>query len=116
MCARKNNRWNRFACFHKLPQETCDHYAHALGMCTADPNKHDAIDYETLVFDGRLMRAVCRFCAEGRDINPGGAWSTARGGRTPTGSGRRSRLLVAFGSVAGVCFAIVVLVGVIDWL
>jgi hypothetical protein len=74
MCARKNNRWNRFACFHKLPQETCDHYSHTLGMCTRDPNKHDTIDYETLVLDGRLMDRVCRFCAEGKDINPGGAF------------------------------------------
>lgn len=74
MCVRKNNRWNRFACFHKLPQETCEYYSHTLGMCTKGPNKYDIIDYETLVFDGRLMDKVCWFCANGKDINPGGAF------------------------------------------
>ncbi|OSS53768.1 hypothetical protein B5807_01603 [Epicoccum nigrum] len=39
MCVRKNNRWNRFACLHKLPQETCEYFSHKLEICIRDPTK-----------------------------------------------------------------------------
>ncbi|KAG9206212.1 hypothetical protein G6514_004934 [Epicoccum nigrum] len=74
MCVRKNNRWNRFACLHKLPQEICEYYSHKLEMCLRDPTKYNRIDYATLVYDGHKTDEVCWYCRNGKDIDSGGAY------------------------------------------